>query len=285
MENLFHLHCLPERKRNARQFKKMYEIKELIGEGGQGSVYRCVHRKTGNFCAVKIVSVKGLAKKELKKIDKEIHFLKVSKSCGVVELIETFKSSSKFYIVMELIKGGELFEYVSDNDHLSEEETAIVMKQILSSLKVIHSRGVVHRDLKLENILITDTTNLTVKISDFGLATQFNQRKLKKSCGTPEYVAPEVLISQEYDNRCDLWSLGVIAYMLLSGYPPFYGDDTADILERVVTGEYTFKIPIWEKVSEEGKSFVMRLLVSDPDHRAGIEECMESNWMKKFMQP
>eukprot|EP01129_Flabellula_baltica_P010202 TRINITY_DN428_c0_g1_i1.p1 TRINITY_DN428_c0_g1~~TRINITY_DN428_c0_g1_i1.p1 ORF type:complete len:313 (-),score=69.91 TRINITY_DN428_c0_g1_i1:21-908(-) len=265
-----------------RRFRHYYQLDDFIAKGAQGSVYRCVHRQSGQVYAVKIVSVKGLSEKEIQKILKEIQLLTISDSHGVVKLIETFKSLSHLYLVMELARGGELFDFVASRGHLSEAEACWIIVQLLNGLLTIHSRGVVHRDLKLENILITDTTNLTVKISDFGLATQFNQRKLKKSCGTPEYVAPEVLISQEYDNRCDLWSLGVIAYMLLSGYPPFYGNDNEDIFSRVIYGDFDFRMPVWRTISEEAKEFIRGLLIVEPDERADVEECLHSNWIRKF---
>jgi len=143
----------------------------------------------------------------------------------------------------------------------------------------MHSNGIAHRDLKPENLLVTGEHLDVIKISDFGLSKDFGRENLKTSCGTPDYVAPEVLRGTNYDNSVDVWSIGVITYILLCGFPPFYGNNDQQIFNKILKCEYDFPSPDWDNISAEAKEFIGALLVLNPNERPSAEQCLESPWI------
>jgi len=143
----------------------------------------------------------------------------------------------------------------------------------------MHEKGIAHRDLKPENLLVTGEQNDLIKISDFGLSKDFGKENLKTSCGTPDYVAPEVLRGTSYDHSVDIWSIGVITYILLCGFPPFYGNTEQQIFNKILRAEYDFPSPDWDHISEEAKEFIKALLVLNPNDRPSAKECIESPWI------
>jgi len=173
-------------------------------------------------------------------------------------------------MIMELMRGGELFNYIIKRDTFSERLAHQIMTPLFDAVFYCHSLGIVHRDLKPENLLL-DTNELetaTIKISDFGLARFVTQESLATTtCGTPGYVAPEVLSTQSYDHRCDYWSLAVIMFIMLSGSPPFYHQNNFELFEIIKKGKYNFSAPVWTEVSIEAKDLIRRLLRRNPEHR------------------
>jgi len=175
--------------------------------------------------------------------------------------------------------GGELFDQIIAKGSYSEKDAANIIRQILKAISYMHSNGIAHRDLKPENLLVTGTNNDVIKISDFGLSKDFGQENLKTSCGTPDYVAPEVLRGTTYDHSVDIWSVGVITYILLCGFPPFYGTTDQQIFNKILRAEYDYPSPDWDNISSEAKSFIDALLVLNPNDRPTAEQCLESPWI------
>lgn len=200
---------------------------------------------------------------------------------NIVKLFEVFKDEQSFYLVSEFCDGGELFEKIRHINCLSESVVAQYMQQILSAIMYCHSNGIVHRDLKPENILFdSNKDNPTLKIIDFGCSAKLNRNgeKLNRRIGTPFYVAPEVLAAN-YNEKCDIWSIGVILYILLCGYPPFSGKNELDVLQKVKKGIYKFDTDDWVKVSIQAKDLIRRMLMYDPEERISALEAYNHPWI------
>jgi calcium/calmodulin-dependent protein kinase I len=186
---------------------------------------------------------------------------------------------------MEILTGGELFDRIIAKGHYSEADARKLAITILTAIKHLHENGVAHRDLKPENILLKDTTeDAIIKITDFGLSKIFSddlagEVTMKTACGTPGYVAPEVLTHENYSSQVDLWSVGVIVYILLCGFPPFYGDNDAQMFRKIKAGTYKFLSPYWDPISADAKDFVSKLLVVDPKKRMDCKMALKHRWL------
>ena len=200
-----------------------------------------------------------------------------------MKIYEFYEDERYFYIISELLRGGELFERIIDQVRLEEDEAAKILKQILSAVSYCHKNNIVHRDLKPENIIYATTDfNSPLKLIDFGTSACFKENEiLHQKFGTPYYIAPEV-IKRNYDTKCDIWSCGVILYVILSGKPPFNGDDEKEIMEKVALGAYKIEGVNWEGISEEAKDFVRQLMTFDPKLRPDAETALNNPWMKFF---
>lgn len=244
-----------------------------LGHGHYGVVRKCYHRETGACYAIKSIRKSKVSKIEVLK--REIEILKEVKHPHIIELVEVYEDERYLHLITELCTGGELFDRIiaktqSSEGHFSEHDAAVLVRDILDAIDYCHSeKGIVHRDLKPENFLfLTEADDAPVKIIDFGLS-RHNDTDLgimETKVGTPYYVAPEVL-RREYTNSCDIWSIGVITYILLCGYPPFYGDSDTQIFESVRVGKFDFPSPEWDDISESAKDFVIELLKKDPIKR------------------
>jgi len=199
--------------------------------------------------------------------------------------MEVIDTTDTLYLVLEFAAGGELFDAIVNRGSYSEEDAANIIKQILEAIKYIHEHGIAHRDLKPENLLLAEGKKDYIKIADFGLSKSFNEEQLQTSCGTPDYVAPEVLLGEPYDMAVDIWSIGVITYVLLCGFPPFYGEVQKDLFENIMSGNYDFPDPEWSRVSKEGKDFIKKILVVDPSKRYNAEQCLNDAWIKSNTDP
>jgi len=220
---------------------------------------------------------------EIKALEKEISILRKLKHRNICMLREVFQDRDMLYMIMEELTGGELFDRIVQKEFYSESEAAKVIREICSALAFCHKHGIAHRDLKPENILYaSNDEDSEVKVADFGLADILPKNKLLQTpCGTPEYVAPEILHKQPYSTQVDMWGLGIIAYILLCGYPPFEGD-TQEELYRAIRGckaAYTGKE--WDFVSAEGTQFVQSLLHSDPKTRLTAAQVMQHKWLER----
>jgi calcium-dependent protein kinase len=243
-----------------------------LGHGHYGVVRKCSHRETGMWYAIKSIRKSKVSKIEVLK--REIEILREVKHPHIIELVEVYEDERYLHLITELCTGGELFDRIiaktqSTVGHFSEHDAASLVRDILDAINYCHEKGIVHRDLKPENFLfLTEDDDAPVKIIDFGLSrhddTDFGIMETK--VGTPYYVAPEVL-RREYTNSCDIWSIGVITYILLCGYPPFYGDSDTQIFESVRIGKFDFPSPEWDEVTEAAKDFVSDLLLKNPKHR------------------
>ena len=203
---------------------------------------------------------------------------------NIVRLYEVFQDDKRFYLVTELCQGGELFEAITKRTHFNEQVAASIIKQILSAIAYCHSKSIVHRDLKPENILLEDKKDdgdFQIKVIDFGASMRFDpSKKMNQVFGTAYYIAPEIL-KLEYNEKCDVWSVGVILYILLSGKPPFGGENDKEILDNVRTGIFSMSGNEWSLVSSEAKDLVKQMLTFDPVQRISAEEALNHLWIKK----
>ncbi|KAI8620314.1 kinase-like domain-containing protein [Chytriomyces sp. MP71] len=245
-----------------------YELGETLGTGAFSDVKVATERATGNKYAIKIVD-KSKCKGKESMIETEVSILMRVRHENIVQLYEMYEIDTKIYLVMELVTGGELFDEIVGRGKYSEPDAAKIVYRILLAVNYLHSLGIAHRDLKPENLLLSDkTADAKIMISDFGLSKIFNDDEvMRTACGTPGYVAPEVLKRQGYGREIDLWSLGVITYILLCGYPPFYDQNNVELFKQIMTGKYEFDRPWWDNISENAKDFIRRLLVLDPQLR------------------
>ncbi|KAL2914707.1 hypothetical protein HK105_205847 [Polyrhizophydium stewartii] len=263
------------------QFLEKYDLQHTIGTGAFSEVKLAVERATGQKFAIKIIDKLKCKGKE-SMIETEVNILKRVRHPNIIQLYEMYEFSGKIYLVMELVTGGELFDEIVGRGKYTERDASKIVQRILCAIEYLHSMAIVHRDLKPENLLLSDKTrNAKIMISDFGLSKFFNDDEvMKTACGTPGYVAPEVLRRQGYRNEVDLWSLGVITYILLCGYPPFFDPNNVELFRKIMAGKYEFDSPWWDNVSEKGKmlaqprillhltkDFVRKLLVLDPNER------------------
>jgi len=267
---------------NDGKLTDFYDVdKKKIGEGSYGTVSKATNKSTGALRAVKSIS-----KVQMKKHDRfkeEIAIMKMMDHPNIIKLYESFQDSRCFYVVMELCVGGELFDRIIDLGHFTEVQAAIVMKQIVQAIFYMHENKVCHRDLKPENFLFSGKEALEkslLKIIDFGLSCKFQEgQSLTTKAGTPYYVAPQVLAGK-YDQASDLWSCGVIMYVLLCGYPPFYGESDAEVLSKVRLGNFSFNAADWKNISDDAKNLIRMLLKMNPRDRYCAEQALNHDWIK-----
>ncbi|XP_032938884.1 death-associated protein kinase 2-like isoform X3 [Catharus ustulatus] len=265
----------------------MYELLEKLGSGHFGVVRLCRERSTGNFYAAKFVKTRrcwgsrlGLQRAQ---VEREVAILRQLDHPNIMQLHDLFASRAEVVLVLELISGGELFDFIAEKEMLSEEEAIEFLGQILSGVEYLHARLIAHFDLKPENIMLQekDVPKPRIKIIDFGLAQQLEDGITFKSlCGTPQYIAPEVINYEPLSLATDMWSIGVITYILLSGLSPFQGETDAETLSNVVAGAYEFEERCFSQTSEMAKDFIRQLLVKEPQHRMTAAECLMHPWIK-----
>jgi len=265
------------------------DTKQALGEGTYGFVTKGVDKKTNAVRAIKAIQINKVS--DMKRFEDEVQIQQSLDHPHIVKLYESFKDAKKVYLVMELCTGGELFDRIieevenadSDGHAFGEQQAATVMLQILGAMRYLHSKNMVHRDIKPENFLMQNKDkNSPIKVIDFGLAKNYaigSTDVMKTKAGTPYYVAPEVLGSKGYTEKCDIWSCGVIAYILICGYPPFYGDDDPEILQAVKKGVFEFASPDWDDISKLGKAFITRMLTLDAAKRPSFEMMLEDAWL------
>jgi calcium-dependent protein kinase len=232
-----------------------------------------MHRETKEWYAVKSIRKSKVGKIEVLK--REIEILKEVDHPNIIKLVDVYEDEKYLHLITEVCSGGELFDRIiakthTAEGHFSEHDAAKLVYSILDAIRYCHDvKQIVHRDLKPENFLfLTEADDSPIKIIDFGLSRHDTQNfgVMKTKVGTPYYVAPEVL-NREYTKSCDIWSIGVISYILLCGYPPFYGDSDNEIFESVRVGRFDFPSPDWDNISGNAKDFVCSLLKKSPDER------------------
>ncbi|XP_065830051.1 calcium/calmodulin-dependent protein kinase type 1-like [Oscarella lobularis] len=258
---------------------KKYELKEVLGKGAFSEVVLAREKGTDNYFAVKCIDKKALKGNE-GSLQNEITVLKKAKHKNIVELYELFDNKSHLYLVMELVTGGELFDRIVKKGSYTEKDASSLMKQVLEAVLYLHDLGVVHRDLKPENLLYySPDEDSKIMISDFGLSKEAEKDTMATACGTPGYVAPEVLRQQPYGKAVDCWSIGVITYILLCGYPPFYHENDADLFAQILKGDYEFDTPYWDNISESAKDFITHLMEMDARKRFTCNEALAHPWI------
>eukprot|EP01123_Difflugia_compressa_P013375 TRINITY_DN615_c0_g1_i1.p1 TRINITY_DN615_c0_g1~~TRINITY_DN615_c0_g1_i1.p1 ORF type:complete len:472 (+),score=95.17 TRINITY_DN615_c0_g1_i1:51-1466(+) len=266
-------------QKEKKPIKEVYEFGDELGRGGFSIVRKAIRKETGEIFAVKIIE-KNQSEEELQLLQREIDIMQKLDHKNIIKLDEVFDEKDTIYLVMEFVQGGELFDQIVSRGTYSEFDAAKIIRQILEAVEYLHSIGIAHRDLKPENLLCSGDENNTIKVTDFGLSKDFGSASLRTSCGTPDYVAPEVLRGQPYDNSVDIWSIGVITYILLCGFPPFYGNTDQQIFEKILKVDYDFPSPDWDAISGEAKDFIKKILVQDPTKRPTALQALEMDWIK-----
>ncbi|KAL9539483.1 hypothetical protein MBANPS3_010231 [Mucor bainieri] len=264
-----------------------YDLQETLGRGNSASVHRAIHHTTGKVAAIKVVNKHRFAHKPrmLQAVTQEINIMmSLRKHPLIVNIEKVFNEEHTFYLVLEYVPGGELFDFVFSNKMIDEKKTRFIFWQLLTGLKASNLNHWSRLDLKPENVLLADKETLQIKITDFGLAkTEQRDQAFGSQCGTPYYVAPEILNSSDnraYDKKCDLWSLGVMLYICLCGYPPFSEENAPPSMKaQIQMGKYDFSACYWDRVSEQAKSLIKELLTVDPAKRITIEEAQTHDWM------
>jgi len=258
-----------------------YTLDKKLGEGAYGSVRMGKHKNTGCVRAIKTVAKDNV--RNAARFKKEIAIMKVMDHPNIIKLYETFEDRRNIYLAMELCKGGELFYRIIDAGSFTEAQAAIVMQQMLRAVFYMHGHGICHRDLKPENFIFLSKDPIeknVLKLIDFGLSCRFKEGEwLRTKAGTPYYVSPQVLHGK-YDQSCDLWSAGVIMYILLCGYPPFAGADDKQLLGQVKVGKVSFPSRDWKVVSGDAKELIRRLICKDPKERYTAEQALSHQWIE-----
>ena len=258
---------------------KDYIMGKSIGTGAFGTVRLCIHKATRQTRACKILKK---ATQDIKALQEEVEILSKLSHPNIMQLYEVYNDKTNFYIVSEFCQGGELFDAISKKGNFNENEASKIMKQVLSAITYSHQNNIVHRDLKPENILLEDKGNDSIiKIIDWGCAKNFNKNeKLTNKDGTPYYIAPEVL-EGNYDEKCDIWSCGVILYIMLCGYPPFDGESEEEILDKVKKGSFEFPKEEWKNISKDAIDLIEKMLTFESNKRISALECLRHNWFIK----
>ena len=261
---------------------EVYDIKQSLGSGKFGEVKLGIHKQTQQKVAIKIVSKKEMTNVDMELMRTEIEILKICQHPNIITLYDVFENEDYFYIIMEYCDGGDLFSYLEERKFvLPEQQACEIIHKICTAVYYIHSFGIAHRDIKPENILMTSTGD--VRIVDFGLSKMIGpEEQCKEPYGTLTYVAPEIVRDEPYTKQVDLWSIGVMTFLMLGGYLPF--NDVSDnlIAEKIVNLKVYFLGNRWAHISKEAKQFIQGLLDKDPKQRMTIYECLEHKWLAKF---
>ena len=259
-----------------------YKFKHTLGTGAFGVVKLAVDREDQSEWAVKCIDQKNMTSTDLVGLKEEIQILGLLHHPNIVRLREVYHQPSKAFLIMEPMHGGELFDRVVKKQFYTEAEACDAIVTVANAIQYCHSKGIVHRDLKPENLLYATTRDdARLAVADFGLAKRVlsDDQLMVSACGTPGYVAPEVLEQKGYDAKADYWSLGVIAYILLCGFPPFYDDDNSALFASIKTGDYDFPTPYWDDVSPQGIDFVSGLMTVDVKQRLDYAGIMKHEWV------
>lgn len=265
-----------------RKFDEMYRLKGVLGTGAFSTVREGFHRTNSSITyAVKCINRKKLSAEDEAALLDEVSILKEMKHPHIIRLFDFFEEPNTYYLVMERMRGGELFDRIVAKAYYSEKEARDTCKIVLSAVSYCHDNHVAHRDLKPENLLLlSEVEDSQVKIADFGFAKKVHKpNSLSTQCGTPGYVAPEILEGTKYDERADMWSVGVILYILLGGYPPFIESTQRDLFRKIRKGEYEFHEEYWGTVSRDAKELIRSLLTVDATKRLTARKALKNNWI------
>lgn len=271
---------------NYKSLLDQYEVQNKLGKGKFGLVKLAKHKETGRLVAIKIMAKKNMNNQDLQLAKTEIDILKVAQHPNIIKLYDVYDTSDYIYIVMEYCSGGDLFGYLEKRGfRLPEARACEIIHKLAMAIFYIHSYGIVHRDLKPENILMTDQSEKAdIRLLDFGLGKIIGPTdKCTEPYGTLSYVAPEVLQEKPYDKSVDLWSLGIITYLILCGFLPFDDDNSErEIARQTIQDPVPYPSQIWSKISKEAKRFVDGLLRKNPSERMTIKQVLEHEWFKQY---
>uniref|UniRef100_W5KXE3 Serine/threonine-protein kinase DCLK2 n=1 Tax=Astyanax mexicanus TaxID=7994 RepID=W5KXE3_ASTMX len=258
-----------------------YRVGRMIGDGNFAVVRECVERSTGREYALKIIN-KGKCRGKEHMIQNEVSILRRVKHPNVVLLIEEMDTYSELYLVMELVKGGDLFDAITSTNKYTERDASGMLYNLASAIKYLHSLNIVHRDIKPENLLVYEHQDgsKSLKLGDFGLATVVDG-PLYTVCGTPTYVAPEIITESGYGLKVDIWAAGVITYILLCGFPPFRGstEDQEALFDQILMGQLDFPLPYWDNVSDSAKELITCMLQVEVNQRYTALQVLDHPWV------
>ncbi|XP_074501403.1 calcium/calmodulin-dependent protein kinase type II subunit gamma isoform X9 [Sebastes fasciatus] len=264
------------------RFTDEYQLFEELGKGAFSIVRRCVKKSTGQEYAAKIINTKKLSARDHQKLDREARICRLLKHPNIVRLHDSISEEGFHYLVFDLVTGGELFEDIVAREYYSEADASHCINQILESVSHIHQHDIVHRDLKPENLLLASKMKgAAVKLADFGLAieVQGDQQAWFGFAGTPGYLSPEVLRKDPYGKPVDIWACGVILYILLVGYPPFWDEDQHKLYQQIKAGAYDFPSPEWDTVTPEAKNLINQMLTINPAKRITADQAIKHPWV------
>ncbi|KAJ7993717.1 hypothetical protein DPEC_G00257570 [Dallia pectoralis] len=264
------------------RFTDDFQLYEELGKGAFSVVRRCVKLCTGQEYAAKIINTKKLSARDHQKLEREARICRLLKHSNIVRLHDSISEEGFHYLLFDLVTGGELFEDIVAREYYSEADASHCIQQILEAVLHCHQMGVVHRDLKPENLLLASKCkNAAVKLADFGLAieVQGDQQAWFGFAGTPGYLSPEVLRKEAYGKPVDIWACGVILYILLVGYPPFWDEDQHKLYQQIKAGAYDFPSPEWDTVTPEAKNLINQMLTINPAKRITAQEALKHPWV------
>ncbi|XP_061083634.1 calcium/calmodulin-dependent protein kinase type II subunit gamma isoform X6 [Conger conger] len=264
------------------RFTDEYQLYEELGKGAFSVVRRCVKKSTGQEYAAKIINTKKLSARDHQKLEREARICRLLKHPNIVRLHDSISEEGFHYLVFDLVTGGELFEDIVAREYYSEADASQCINQILESVNHIHQHDIVHRDLKPENLLLASKMKgAAVKLADFGLAieVQGDQQAWFGFAGTPGYLSPEVLRKDPYGKPVDIWACGVILYILLVGYPPFWDEDQHKLYQQIKAGAYDFPSPEWDTVTPEAKNLINQMLTINPAKRITADQALKHPWV------
>ncbi|XP_042158479.1 calcium/calmodulin-dependent protein kinase type II subunit beta isoform X12 [Oncorhynchus tshawytscha] len=266
------------------RFTDDFQLYEELGKGAFSVVRRCVKLCTGQEYAAKIINTKKLSARDHQKLEREARICRLLKHSNIVRLHDSISEEGFHYLLFDLVTGGELFEDIVAREYYSEADASHCIQQILEAVLHCHQSGVVHRDLKPENLLLASKCkNAAVKLADFGLAieVQGDQQAWFGFAGTPGYLSPEVLRKEAYGKPVDIWACGVILYILLVGYPPFWDEDQHKLYQQIKAGAYDFPSPEWDSVTPEAKNLINQMLTINPAKRITAQESLKHPWVSQ----
>ncbi|XP_041116891.1 calcium/calmodulin-dependent protein kinase type II subunit gamma-like isoform X3 [Polyodon spathula] len=264
------------------RFTDEYQLYEELGKGAFSVVRRCVKKSTGQEYAAKIINTKKLSARDHQKLDREARICRLLKHPNIVRLHDSISEEGFHYLLFDLVTGGELFEDIVAREYYSEADASQCINQILESVSHIHQHDIVHRDLKPENLLLASKMKgAAVKLADFGLAieVQGEQQAWFGFAGTPGYLSPEVLRKDPYGKPVDIWACGVVLYILLVGYPPFWDEDQHKLYQQIKAGAYDFPSPEWDTVTPEAKNLINQMLTINPAKRITADQALKHPWV------
>ncbi|XP_075067499.1 serine/threonine-protein kinase H2 [Mixophyes fleayi] len=261
-----------------------YDIKALIGRGSFSRVVRVEHKATRQPFAIKMIETRAKEGKEV--CESELNILRRVSHQNIIQLIEVFEAHDRVYMVMELATGGELFDRIIAKGSFTERDATKVLQMVLDGINYLHGLGITHRDLKPENLLYYHPgADSKILVTDFGLANSGNKGgdwSMRTICGTPEYIAPEIILRKPYSNAVDMWALGVITYILLSGSMPFEDENRTRLYRMILKGKYSYLSDPWPNVSNLAKDFIDRLLTVDSGDRLSSSDATQHQWIKSM---
>ena len=263
-------------------------MKDIIGQGRYGTIRVGYHKIKNRYVAIKIINKKSMSEFDMESIRHQIEILKIALDEYVLQLLDIIENESYLYIITELCKGGDLYSYLNQRSFkIPETKAAKLIYKLTKSVAFLHTLGIIHRDLKPENILMTDMTEeADIRISDFCICKRLEpNEKTKEIVGTLGYMAPEVLMGMEYNFSADVWSIGIIAYLLLTGYLPFDDEESdKEVIRKTLFESIPFDNDSWKNISPQAKDFIKKILVKDKEQRMTIEDILKDNWLEIYAE-